>query len=328
MNCQISIIIPVYRAEQHIARCCESLFVMDCKEVEYLFINDASPDRSMEIVKNVLSRFPARSSQVRIINQEENKGVACARNTGLNEALGKYVAFVDADDFIEPDMFSKMYQTAENYQTDIVGCDWYLEFEHSRRQLKQSLCHHPQECLKAMLAGEMRWFLWAFLIRRELYTANQLYFIDGADIGEDMFMLIRCFSYARSYKHIEEPLYHYVRYNSESLTCITPKKQMDMVKQNVDAVADFLNGRFPDIFRKDLCMMKLNVKFPLLITDETACYKVWKECFPEANSFIWENKKQAFRNKVLQWCAMKNYYWILKAYYKFVFKFIYGIIYR
>lgn len=328
MSCKVSIIIPVYRVEKYIARCCASLFGMRLDGVEFLFVDDASPDGSIAVMRDVLKQYPSRAPYVRVLSHEKNKGVACARNTGLDAATGDYIAFVDADDWVEPDMFEKMYRLAKQHQLDIVGCDWYLEFEHSKRYLKQPPCDNPQDCLRAMLAGEMRWFLWSFIVSRSLYVQHGIRFIGGANIGEDMAVLIRCFSFARSYRHVEEALYHYVRYNSGSLTNINAQKQMEMGKLNVDAVVDFIHGRYGSEYEKELDFLKLNVKFPLLITDETSCYETWNSCFPEANRSIWKNDRQPLRNKLLQWSAMHRWYWVLKAYYRLLFKFVYGILYK
>lgn len=301
---------------------------MPFKDVEYLFIDDATPDGSIEAMRSVLRQFPSRVAHVKVLSHKHNMGVACARNTGLDAAVGKYIAFVDADDWVEADMFGKLYRLAEQECLDIVGCDWFLEFAKSRRYLKQPVYASPEDCLHALLAGEMRWFLWAFLIRRNLYTENGIRFMEGADIGEDMAVLIRCFSLAHSYRHVEEALYHYVRYNSHSLTSLTPKRQVDMVKLNVDSVVNFIRGKYGTKFEKELDFLKLNVKFPLLISDDSSCYDIWNNCFPEANRSIWKNTRQPLRNKLLQWSAMHHHYWILKAYYRLLFKFVYGILYK
>ncbi len=328
MSYKISIIIPVYRVEKYITRCCTSLFEMPFNDVEYLFVDDATPDGSILAMRSVLRQYPSRAAHVKVLLHKQNKGVACARNTGLDAATGKYIAFVDADDWVEADMFEKLYHLADQENIDIVGCDWYLEFEKSKRYMKQPVYVSPEDCLHALLAGEMRWFLWSFLIRRNLYTENGIRFMDGANIGEDMAVLIRCFSFAHSYRHVDEALYHYVRYNFGSLTNLTPKMQMDMVKLNVDSVVSFIRGRYCNKFDKELDFLKLNVKFPLLISDDASCYDVWNDCFPEANRSIWKNARQPLRNKLLQWSVMYGHYWMLKAYYRLLFKFIYGILYK
>ena len=71
-----------------------------------------------------------------------------------------------------------------------------------------------------------------------------------------------------------------------------------------------------------------NRKFPLLISDDVSCYEVWNACFPEANRSIWKNTRQPLRNKLLQWATEHRHYWIPKAYYRLLFKFVYGILYK
>lgn len=328
MNYKISIIIPVYRVENYISRCCRSLFGMRFQDVEYLFVNDATPDGSMAVVESILNEYPHRKAHVKLLAHPKNMGVASARNTGLEAATGEYIAFVDADDWIEENMFEKLYQRAETWHFDIVGCDWYLEFETSRRYMRQPVYEKTSDCLKAMLSGEMRWFLWAFLVRRGIYVKNNIRFLDGINIGEDMAVLIRCFSFARSYRHISEALYHYVKSNAASMTALDSKKQIEVVKRNVDATVCFIRSRHQNDLERELDFLKLNVKFPLLISDSTANYEVWNASFPEANRSIWKNTKQPFRNKLLQWSASHRYYWIIRGYYNLLFKFVYGVLYR
>mgnify|MGYP002537937426 FL=1 len=328
MSYKISIIIPVYRVENYISRCCRSLFGMRFQDVEYLFVNDATPDGSMAVVESILNEYPHRKAHVKLLAHPKNMGVASARNTGLEAATGEYIAFVDADDWIEENMFEKLYQRAEAGHFDIVGCDWYLEFETSKRYMRQPVYERTSDCLKAMLSGEMRWFLWAFLIRRGIYVKNNIRFLDGANIGEDMAVLIRCFSFARSYRHISEALYHYVKSNAVSMTALDSKKQIEIVKRNVDATVSFIRSRYPNSLEQELDFLKLNVKFSLLISDNAANYEVWNISFPEANRSIWKNAKQPFRNRLLQWSASHRYYWIVRGYYNILFKFVYGVLYR
>lgn len=101
MNYKISIIIPVYRVENYISRCCKSLFGMRFQDVEYLFVDDATPDGSIAVIESVLNEYPHRKAHVRLLTHSQNRGVACARNTGIEAATGEYIAFVDADDWIE-----------------------------------------------------------------------------------------------------------------------------------------------------------------------------------------------------------------------------------
>lgn len=328
MDYRISVIVPVYRVEKYISRCCRSLFGTTSNSVEFIFVDDATPDRSVDVIQSVMNQYPERKKHVRILRHEKNLGVACARNTGLEAAKGEYIAFVDADDWVEDDIFEKMYRKAVEDKLDVVGCDWYVEFKTNRRYMRQPVLESARQGLLAMLAGGLRWFLWAFLVRHELYTRNEIRFVEGGNIGEDMAVLIQCFAFAESYGHISEPLYHYIRGNVMSMTQLDQKRQFAMVRLNVDVVEKFLNKRYHNQLERELDFLKLNVKFPLLITDDTDNYRLWNQYFTEANRSIWKNGRQPLRNKLLQYAAMHHWYWFLKAYYRIFFKFVYGVLYK
>ena len=325
---KISVITPLYKVEDYIEKCCHSLFQQPLEEIEYIFVDDCSPDSSNEILLKVLEGYPSRRMDVKIIRHESNLGVACARNTGLENASGEYVLFVDADDWLESHALKDIYETACNGNYDIIGYDWYLEFSTNRRYLKQPVYDNAESCFKAMLAGELRWYLWAFMVRRSLYEANKFRFIPGLNVGEDMMMLLKLFASAKNYKHISKALYHYIQTNKASITQLEARKQLEIVKQNADEAISYLRVKYGNALTEDLHFLMLNLKFPLLITDNSSNYDLWNASFEEANISIWKNKHVSFRSKLLQWMAMNRQYWFLKVYYKVLFKFVYGVLYR
>lgn len=328
MQPEISIIIPVYNAETHIRRCCETLFGQTETEIEYIFVDDCSPDKSLSIVKESLEKYPERTDSVKVVRHAENKGIASARNSGLENATGKYIGFVDADDYLEPDMIEKTLRIAKANDLDIVGWDWHMEFNNGRRRIFQPNDKTPKEALDSFMDGRLRWFLWGFMIKRDIFIANGIRFIPGANVGEDMATLIQCFAWARSYAHIAEPLYHYVKYNATSITRRSAEEQMQLISKNVNLVEKFLTERYGDRYKDGIAKLKLTVKFPLLITDNRKSYRTWQETYPEANYAIWRNEREHLRNKLLQTFAAKGIWWPISLYYKVVFKFIYGVIFK
>ena len=98
---KITVITPVYKVEKYVEKCCRSLFGQPIKDVEFVFVDDNSPDKSVDIINNVLAEYPHRKEHVKIIRHQINCGVAYARNTGLENASGSYIAFVDSDDYLE-----------------------------------------------------------------------------------------------------------------------------------------------------------------------------------------------------------------------------------
>ena len=132
----VSVIIPIYKVESFIVRCVESLFNQSLSEgVEFIFVNDATPDRSVELLQEQLGFFPSRKEQVILLEHAENKGLPAARNTGLSVAKGEYVFHCDSDDFLEADGLEKMYKAAKEQEADIVWCDWFLSFEKNERYM-------------------------------------------------------------------------------------------------------------------------------------------------------------------------------------------------
>ena len=254
---KITVITPVYKVEKYVEKCCRSLFGQPIKDVEFVFVDDNSPDKSVDIINNVLAEYPHRKEHVKIIRHQINCGVAYARNTGLENATGEYIMYVDADDWLEPGAMQCIYEIIDAGGYDIVGYDWFLEFETNRRYLRQPSYNKVWECLNAMLAGELRWYLWAFVVRRSLYVENGFRFIPGLNVGEDMMMLLKLFASANSYSHIPNALYHYIQLNKASITQLEAKKQLAIVKQNADEVISFLRDKYGK-------NMELNLHFLML----------------------------------------------------------------
>ena len=115
---KISIIIPVYNAEEELNRCVDSIICQTEQDIEIILVDDGSDDESMHICQ----KYSKEDFRVKVIHQK-NAGVSAARNRGIEIALGEYIGFVDSDDWIEPDMFEKLLQEAENNDADVVMCD-------------------------------------------------------------------------------------------------------------------------------------------------------------------------------------------------------------
>ena len=105
---KLSIIVPMYNTEKYIERCARSLFEQTLTGIEFIFVNDCSPDRSLLILKRIIDEYVDRSLVIRIIEHEKNMGLAVARTTGLNQAKGEYIIHCDSDDWIETDMYEVM----------------------------------------------------------------------------------------------------------------------------------------------------------------------------------------------------------------------------
>ena len=120
-NIKVSVCIPVYGVEKYIERCARSLFEQTMSDgIEFIFVNDCTPDKSIEILEKVLAEYPHRKKQTQIINHEKNSGLVAARKTGLAHATGEYIIHCDSDDWVDVDFYQVMYETAINNNADVV----------------------------------------------------------------------------------------------------------------------------------------------------------------------------------------------------------------
>ena len=325
---KVSVIIPVYKVSSFIRRNVRSLFGQTMEEVEYIFVNDATPDNSMDIVLEELDAFPQRKPYVKILHHDKNKGLPAARNTGLSEASGEYVHHCDSDDWVETDMFHKMYQAAKEKDADIVYCDYYLSFEKKERYMSNPDYSTAEEMLKrGLLGGMIKYNVWNKMVKRTLYVDNGITFPEGHPMGEDMTM-IQLVALAEKVVHVPEALYHYVKFNDNAYSNTFSKRKLDDIRYNVDRIVSFLENRFGNCLEKEISLFKLSIKLPFLITDDEKMYRLWEEWYPETGKYATANPDLSQRTRLLQYMAAKGQWWYVHLYYSLVYKFIYRTIYK
>lgn len=323
---KISVIVPIYNVSCFIQRCAESLMKQTLDEVEYIFVNDATPDNSMKLLQNVLKCYPNRALQIKILEHEQNKGLPAARNTGLAVATGEYIFHCDSDDYVEYDMLELLYDAAKEKEADFVWCDWFLSYDNNERYMKQPSFENSMDVLKAMLGGVMKYNVWNKLVKRNLFVENDILFPSGHSMGEDMTM-IRIAACAKKVAYVNDALYHYVRSNSEAMTQSYSERHLVDVHYNVDETIAFLATKGWDT-EKEMAFFKLNVKLPFLVTDSWDSYRRWNEWYPEANAYISVNKNMPWRTRLLQQMAAKKFYVGVWLYFQVIYRFLYTILYK
>ena len=323
---KVSVIVPVYNVEAFIGRCAISLMEQTLQEVEYIFVDDCSPDGSIAKLKEVIALYPHRTQCVQIVSHLHNQGLPAARNTGLARAMGEYVFHCDSDDWVEKDMLEKLYAAAVEKEADMVWCDWYLSFEQNERYMKQPDYATAEEALKGMLAGTMKYNVWNKLVKRSLYTDNQIQFPQGYGMGEDMTM-IRLAACARRVAYVAQAFYHYIRLNTEAFTRTYSEKNLKDLRHNADETMKFISQRAGDALGNEIAYFQLNTKFPFLITNDKQMYRLWNEWYPESNSHILANPYVSVRFRLLQFAAAQKWYGLVGLYYVLFSKFIYCMIY-
>lgn len=321
---KISVITPVYKVSSFIERCAKSLMRQTFEDVEFIFVDDASPDDSRAKLEAVIARYPGRN--VRIVTHEKNSGLPSARKTGMSVATGEFIYHCDGDDWVEPDILEKMYSAAVEKGADYVYCDFYLTFGTNERYMRNPAYRTPDEMLrKGFLSGDCKYNYWNKMARRELYKGVE-FPVDHFKGGEDMVM-IGILSRAKRLAYVPEALYHYVKTNSGAISEGFSEQRLIDIRYNASQALKSLEG-YPGDLAQEIALFKLNVKLPFLLSDDRRKYAIWKEWFPEANAYIFDNKELPLRTKLLEWAAAHNLWLLVRLYYKIVYKFVYGIIYR
>ena len=322
---KVSVIVPIYKVEKFIERCVRSLMEQTLQEVEYIFVDDATPDKSIEVLQACLTQYPDRKAT--ILNHQQNQGLPAARNTGLAIATGEYIFHCDSYDYVEPTMLEELYNAVQKNDADIVWCDWFLTFAENERYMKQPSFDTPLEAMKAMLSGGMKYNVWNKLVRRSLYAENGIQFPAGYGMGEDMTMMM-LFAHAQKVAYVPQAFYHYVKLNTEAFSQTYSDRHLIELKHNIQRICDYMQKVLGKQVEKELAFFKLDAKFPFLISNDSQKHQLWKEWYPEVNAYILQNKNVSLRSRYLQWFAWKGQFWVVKLHYYLLYKVVYGIIYK
>lgn len=321
---KISLIIPVFNAEKTLPATLQSIVGQTFRDFEVVFIDDGSSDRSAELMDGF---YKTSGIACRIVRQE-NRGVAAARNRGLEEARGDFLAFADADDTLEP-VALETAASAASEDCDIVGWDWTLGFEKNGRYMRQADYATPLQALQNLMGGTMRWNLWLFLIRRELIENNDIRFTDGANMGEDMQFMIKSFCAASHVKQLREPLYRYNALSASSISRQFSNARRAEISTNLqEAATAVCQSSYSQELEPYIQYLKLYLKLPLLISPDRSNYELWYRWFPEANPFAMANKALPWRTRFLQGMAARRFWGGVRLYYHLIYRFVYGILFR
>ena len=230
MNIKVSVCIPVYGVEKYIEKCARSLFEQTMREgIEFIFVNDCTKDRSIEILEQVLAEYPHRKEQTKIIHLPENGGVAKVRRIAIENCTGEYIIHCDSDDWVELDMYEKMYHAAKENDADMVYCDYIKEMPVNKMKYSGGNYLSAVALQNEILGRETLGTLWNRLYRKEIAKADysnvcpeNIVFCE--DMLRNMFML----RYTKKIVHIPQALYHYI-FNPNSITSFNRKKLADNV---------------------------------------------------------------------------------------------------
>lgn len=220
---KISIIIPIYNSEKYLSRCLESVINQTYRNIEIVCINDGSKDNSLKILRE----YKEKDDRIVIIDKK-NAGVSMARNDGIKKSTGKYIAFVDSDDWIESDAIETLYATLIEKNVDVVRANYNINFEYDKNAFKGDLLYLANQLYKTedvcfstlvidrLIDGTIPCYLCLLLIKRECVLKTSLLKSD-IQLMEDSVFYIELLTKIKNIYFLEKPIYHYY-YNMNSCT--------------------------------------------------------------------------------------------------------------
>ena len=290
----VSVIVPTYNSEEYIRECIESILNNTYRNLEVICIDDGSTDNTLDIL-NIIKKRDERL----IILEQDHKGVSAARNKGLDKATGKYISFVDSDDFINWNMYEILVEVAEENNLDLIffggnaigeAPDWVWE------RLNTSFRHYRKGEAKGVVFKEIAAtpFLWLHFIKRSLFEKKgKIRFDESMHIGEDSFVQFQYVPKAESLMVIVDKLYNYRINNNASVMQFYYNRRYEKFYSHVTLVSnvmtDWKNKKMFDSNKDSLFIWAINlflyhiISFPLPFQPELAkkALKLFNEIDPE-----------------------------------------------
>jgi len=215
---KISLIVPIYGVERYIRQFAESALGQDYDDLQFVFVNDGTKDRSMEILEELIDeKFSALRPRIVVVNKE-NGGLPSARKAGLEAAEGEYVLFADSDDWLEKDAVAKVMAKAEETSADIIYFDLIKEYGHktSYKRERDYTAEQKEDFIVNMFNYKSHGYTVTKCFRRRLYTDNVIY-MPKLGMHEDIYLMSQIIHHAESLVHLPEALYHYRKDNPEAM---------------------------------------------------------------------------------------------------------------
>lgn len=284
---KVSVIVPVYNVEKYIERCAACLFKQTLDDIEYIFIDDCSPDRSIELLQKVVLQFPNRRGCVRIERMPKNSRQAAVRSYGMQLATGDYVIHCDSDDWVDLDYYEKMYNKAIENNADVVFApivDEYIGSSVLRKM--EPLPNTGKELVANWYASNVAMYLWNKLVRRSIYTVHGILPFEGVNMWEDNGLMLRVLYHANRVSSITGSAYHYNHTNMSSTTSGYGRSAVDQMLRCADLLDKFFAEKEDALeYEKTINAVKYLAKLNL-ITTEYAGIREFKQTYPESDEAV------------------------------------------
>jgi glycosyltransferase involved in cell wall biosynthesis len=312
MQPDVSVVVPVYNVEHYFERCLRSLFEQSMNNIEYIFVNDCTPDNCMVLLDAIIKEYPERKDYVHIIHHLHNTGLGKTREDGMKAAKGQYVISCDSDDWVETDMYEKMYKKAIDENADIVCCEYFLEYPKKTIRKTYPYDEDNSEKIKNLyIEGGVYSALWNKLVKRELYTRNNAYSFADVNMWEDLGVTIRLRYFSRKTVIIHQAFYHYNQQNGSSISSLAPK--LSAIEEQIrcaNCIEKFFEeqGIWKDFFLAVSCLKFMSKGALLFNSNEQALDdRRWKNTFPETHKYILKYRNIPLIKRIAYWLAANGF---------------------
>lgn len=243
----VSILVPFYNVEQYIERCARSIFEQTYDNLEIIFVDDCSSDKSNQILENVLSRYSQRTDQVKIVHHSKNRGLPAARNSLIEHTSGDYVFFVDSDDSVERNAVELLVKRQQETDADIVTARAYFHLPDRTVEYPDGGWQvvNKNTAIKKLLHQDLSHSLWRRLVRTSLFRENDLRWREGVNMDVDFQVVPRMVYYAKKIDGLDAFIYHYYRDNEGSLMtrCHNSYQLQDYKLESIKGIIHFFEER-------------------------------------------------------------------------------------
>lgn len=242
-KCKLSIIVPVYGVEKYIDKCLDSLVKQSLKEIEIIVVNDGTKDNSQKIIDKYVKKYPDKIKSY----IKENGGQGSARNYGLKKATGEYIGYVDSDDFVEKDMYKKLYNKAKENNYDIVVCGNYNVSEDYQNKNIDAFINNYNTDLENIFFGKMA--VWNKIYKRDILIKNKLEFKEKVWY-EDLAFTLKAIMNSNTFAFIDEPLYDYLIREGSTMNNSNVQRNLEILDAFNDILSYIKHNKKEEYFSK------------------------------------------------------------------------------
>lgn len=239
----VSVIIPIYNVEKYLDKCIKSVIEQTYKNLEIVLIDDGSPDNCPKICDD----WAKKDKRIKVIHKT-NGGLSDARNIGIGNAKGKYLLFVDSDDYIENNMIYELHENAKQNNIDIVASGFIYETDNEQTKYydKSNYIENSEQILERIFNNnDISTAIWDKLYKRDLF--NNIMFPVGK-IHEDMAVLYKLIDKSNKVMHIDKAYYHYVQRDDSIIYAKFNKKKLSIIEFKED-ILKFVEKKYPKLIK-------------------------------------------------------------------------------